>query len=203
MEDHAVLENQGLGGAPAGGGTGEELSQQPGPNTYCFPVAVWSPLHSWASAWKPRSSFLAYRVGRVQQGDIEGNEPWEAGVWESQALHIEVCAVLATLELQQVRGMLWPQDHAVPGGLFVCWERAGEAQVCVPTSETLSSWCVMPSQGRGISPLRTPHSWIWQEPPLRRKELKALPSPSQWRSRNGVMRVPESFTTLQKVQYTL
>lgn len=147
----------------------------------CPPRLPGSPLPSWAlypgpqldqclEAQVPRSS---YRIGRIQQRDLEGNKPREAGVGESQALHIEVHTVLATRELQRVTWLLRPQDHAVAGGLFVCWERAGGTQVCTPTSETLSSarpCCqIFP---RPHLTQRSPHRWIWQELPLRRKRLK-------------------------------
>lgn len=52
--------------------------------------------------WAPSASTLTYRVGCAEQGDGEGNEAREVGVWESEALHIEVCAVLAARELQGV-----------------------------------------------------------------------------------------------------
>lgn len=82
---------------------------------------------------------MAYRVGRVQQGDGEGNEAWEVGVREGEALHVEVRAVLAARELQGVRGPLGPQNRFALGELIAPWESAGEAQGCTSTLETPSS----------------------------------------------------------------
>lgn len=103
------------------------------------PLPCWAlPPPRWATARNPghhpTAATSAYRVGRVQQGDGEGNEAREVGVRECKALHVEVCAVLAARELQGVRGLLGPQDSPVPGGLFAPLERTGEAQVCILTS---------------------------------------------------------------------
>ena len=103
---------------------------------------------------QPPPAPQAYRVGHVQQGEVEGNEPREAGVGEGQALHVEVCAALAARELQQVRRALWPQDRAVPGGLPAPWERAG-GQRCVPVSEEPEPLL----RGRGLSLSRDITGW--------------------------------------------
>lgn len=98
------------------------LSRQPGPDTYSFPAGLCTPTlelgRGPVAQVSPWAAILAYRVGQVQQGDGEGNEPREADVWESEALHVEVHAVLAAQELQGVTGLLWPQDLPVPGDLF-------------------------------------------------------------------------------------
>lgn len=76
---------------------GEEgLSQKPGSPPTPSPAGPLSEPRA------PSASTLAYRVGCVQQGDGEEDEAGEAGVWESEALHVEVCAVLAARELQGV-----------------------------------------------------------------------------------------------------
>lgn len=99
-----------------------ELSLQPEPHPYCFPAGLCTPTleldQGLVARVSPWAAILAYRVGRVQQGDSEGNEAREIDVWESQALHVEVHAVLATREIQVVTGLLWPQDCPVPGDLF-------------------------------------------------------------------------------------
>ena len=97
---------------------------------------------------------------------MEGNEPREAGVGEGQALHVEVCAVPAARELQQVRRALWPQDRTVPGGLPAPWEREG-GQRCVPVSEE-------------------------PEPLLRGRGLSFSRDITGWRPRTGAMGVPTS-----------
>lgn len=113
--------NTRVSGRSCRGRSREGLSQKPGPNSYGpSPAGLCTHPHR-ATARKPRrqpTTISAYRVGHVQQGDSEGNEAWEVGVREREALHVEVRAVLAARELQGVRGLLGPQDRPVPGGLF-------------------------------------------------------------------------------------